>query len=808
MDTLLSDIRFAFRMIKKRKGQSFLAVFALALGIASVTAQFSIVKGVIYNGLPFPNSEKIYHMEWAESESRHDRIEFNVHEFYDIREQQTSFDGISGFYSGTANFKYKDLPNRYSGAFISTNFLNVLEMNPIRGVRFDPDDDKAGKEPVIMIGYEMWEKEFGFSEDTVGTLVSINGTPRRIIGIMEENFRFPLENDLWIPLPLNPLEIPRGGDSMTLEVFGRLKDGVNIDQAHQDLIMIAKRLEVDYPNTNKGYNRFDIKPYVEEYIGPTISTTMHVLLVFAFFVLVLSCGNVANLLLARVAKRGKEMAIRGALGAKQGDIIRQILTESLIISFTGAIAGIGLAFLAIKMLWEMVVPLGVPFWIHFEIDTTVLIFTVFIAVVSAIISGLVPAINSARTNINKMLKDDTRTSTSKGLNIFSGMLVVTQITLSLGLLIPAMFMMDQSSQAQKVEFPWDGNTIMTARIGTFENDYPDPIDRINFFNEYLIKLKNNPSINYAALTTAYTYFNIGQRHVVLPDDNTSEMNEIPMERNTIVSDEYFQVANIALLTGRYFEPEDRDGRRIVIINKSFSEKYFPGESPIGKRFSNEGTPSDKDWLEIVGVVADAHMQGINNTEDDEAGFYMCYSQEGNRFMTIMVNGSKDLSELTNIMRKEMANVDPGIPLYEVASLEQLRQNRIRGNSVFSTMFMAFGIIGLLLAAIGIYGVVSFSVNQRVPEFGVRIALGASRSRIYKLIFWKNTIQLITGTVLGALIAFGFSMALGNEFNGLNPFEAKNYILVTAIMMIIAFIAILIPSTKAGNTDPMVTLQAE
>jgi len=471
--------------------------------------------------------------------------------------------------------------------------------------------------------------------------------------------------------------------------------------------------------------------------------------------------------------------------------------------------GMVLAKIAVSLLWQQVAKVDPPFWMSFDFDIKVFAFTLLAAAAATILAGLVPAWKSSRGDLNAALKDESRSSTSRMMRFFSASLVVFQVSLSLMLLVPAGFMLQEVRERQQISFPFDSVQVFSARIGTFETDYPEADDRIRFFESLRRNLEANPQIQFASQTSSYRFFNSYRADLRIEGIDYSNEKSIPSEHLTYVGPHYFETLNTQLLQGRGFDERDtRESTSVAIVNQSFAAKFFPNENPIGKRISLGDEISDE-WISIIGIAPDLHMQGINSDEKErEAGFYLNYLQEGQRFLTILMRGEGTPAQLEKILREEVQTLDPGLPIYEPFTLAEIKHEETLGMRIFANMFLFFGLIGMLLASIGVFGVVSFAVNQRLPEMGVRMALGALKHDIYRHVFLRNIRSLILGLIIGLVGAYGFATLLANIFEGLDPTRVRVYVIVAVSLVFVALVGIMIPARKAGRVDPCKTLQSQ
>ena len=810
-------------MLKQNVGVSVIAVLALSIGIGLVVTIFSIVNGFIIRGLPFDEPDRLFNLKWDKFEGQEANVlndlRINSFDFNDFQEQQTTFEGLCSFDNSTINIKGDDYARRYNGCSISTNFLDLLRAKTLLGRGFFKDEDLPGADKVAIIGYGIWNKDFYGDANIIGRSVLINSVPHIIVGVMSQEFEFPLNAELWMPR-LNDSSSVTRKNSGKLMVFGRLKDDVTLEEALTELNGIARRLEQEYPESNKGYNSLEIKPYVKAFFGKETVMLFSTMLVAAFMVLLIACANVANLLFARSVLRSKELAIRSALGAKRKRIITQMLTESLIISIIGAVGGFLIAHRALKFLWNylLVVIQGEDFfsWINFDLDWVVLSFVIGLTVLTGLIAGLVPALQASKTDVNQLLKENTRTSSSLRSGRFSKFLVIVQIAMSCTLLIGSGLMLKWMFKMMAVDLPYNPEAILQSRTALFDTEYPNDSDKITFLNTLQNNLIAVPGIEAVALTTTHSEPMAFPRLIEIDGVSYASEGDYPHAQFAGISDSYFNVFGVSILEGRPFDHTDiAESQQVAIVNTIFAEKYWPDQSPIGKMFKARG-PGEKPWLTVVGVAPDLQMEGFNTDTNDGSGFYVPMAQETafmrnitTRHVTVILRGrGEDPMTWLPTVRNELQKLNPNQPLYDSRTIQGAIDHFSHGLKFFSGLFVAFGIAAFFLAAIGVYGVMSFSVNQRTQEMGIRKALGAEPRNIIAMIIKQSSIQISTGIFLGLLFAIALSRILHSIIEDVSPNDITVYSTVIALIVVVGLFSAWIPARLAARVDPMDTLRYE
>jgi predicted permease len=811
MRAALQSLRFGFRMLLKNPGLSVVATLALALGIGLTTMMFSIVYGVVLRPLPFEAAEQLIHLETNDLPHDVQSREVPFHDFLDWRAAQRSFEGLAGFYTGTVNLSGDEKPERFEGAFISANAFELLRVQPLLGRSFREGEDTPQAQAVVLLGHEVWENRYNSDPDIVGKPIKMNGEPATIIGVMPEGFLFPRRHQLWVPLRLDPFKPPRGSDQvMTLEVYGRLRPEVSLDEAQLEFVSIAKRLEQAYPEWNKGIGTV-LKPYADEFIGDQIRALFFTMLGAVFLVLLIACANVMNLLLARTSTRAKEIAVRSALGAGRRRIVAQLLVETLVLALAGALLGMGLAHVGVRLFDVSTAAVeGRPYWVRFDVNPAVLLFVLGVTGLSAFVSGLIPALQASRVDINTLLKDESRGSSSFRLGRLSKALVAAEVALSFGLLIGASLMIRTVINVRNIELPFETAHLFTARIGLFESVYPTEPSRVAFFEGLLRRLRERPEVVSAAVTTTLPVLGSWGFRYELEGVAYPKPEDRPRTQGAIVSEGFFETLGASALAGRVFDARDAaDGPPSVLVNRSFAEKVWPGQDPLGKRLRIPGGDKEPAWLTVTGVVPDLWLQEIDDQDDqDPAGIYLPMPQNVQRFMSLMVLGRGEPNTLASVVREEIAVLDPDLPIYWVRSMDEAIARETWFYNLFGTLFTIFGLCALFLASVGIYGVMSFSVSRRTQEIGVRMALGAQRRDVLGLILRQGAWQLGIGVALGVGLAWGVSRLIQNILYGVEPRDPATFAITAAVLGSVGLMACFIPARRAARVEPMVALRYE
>jgi putative ABC transport system permease protein len=814
MEHLLKDVRHGVRSLARHPGMSALAVLAIAIGIGTVTTQFSVVHGVLLRGLPFPGGDRIAIVQWNVPRNGPLDSEIAIQDFVEMQRQQTSFETLAAFYSGTVNLRLEGgMPVRVHGGYLSSAAFSQLGVQPVLGRDFAAGEDQPGAAPVMLLNHALWQREFAGDPGVIGRTAWANGRPRTIVGVMPAGFSFPGEEEVWLTLSHDEALAPRGRTMVpSLAPFGRLRSGVDADRAAAELSSIAHRLAEAYPETNRDYTSVKVQPFVDRFTEGEVAVILWAMLFAGFLVLAVACANVANILFAQAAKRTKEFAVRSALGASRRRLVAQMLTEGLALSVIGAVLGIGLAHLGNRAIWGMVEKLQPPFWMRFEIAPPVLFFVVGITLFTTLLSGLVPALHASRADVNSTLKDDTRTGTSLLFGIFARILVIVQIAFSGALLALALLMAKSSFDGRSIKLPFEPAEIFSARIALFDTDYPTETDRARFFQRLGDALAADPGVGVAAYSGNYRFFGSGRGPVRLDDGSAYESEkDMPRVRREIIGGDYFTLLNAPLLEGRMFTAADYElgAPRVAIVNTTFARRFFAGRSALGARFAQSRAP-DSPWITIVGVAPDLHMQGVDPDPDDGSGYYVPFSMEAPRFMTVLLRPrvGGDPATMATLLRRVLQPLDANLPIYEAVTLDKNLDEQLRGFDIFSSIFAGLGVAALLLASIGVYGVMSFAVAQRRQEIGIRMALGASGPMIMRMVFTQGGRQVAIGLGCALVLAVGLGWVISRSLENVSFTDVRIYACVVVVLGAVGLLAILNPARRAAAGSPLQALRED
>ncbi|MFN2541937.1 MAG: ABC transporter permease [Chthoniobacterales bacterium] len=832
IDSFRQDVRVGLRVLFKEKSFCVLAVLVLGLGIGGATTQFTVVNAIVLRGFSFPHPEQLMSVGLIDPKATDQNNNFGVgniptaQDYEDLKAAQKSFSKMAGYLSGsTINLTYKNTPQRYTGAYITEDLFKIVGVSPVMGRDFTAEDNKPGAEKVAILGDEIWRRDFGADPNIVGQSVRINGKAATIVGVMPPNFKFPFSDELWTPLynefPPRPRgELRIGASNAAPAVMGRLNPGVNLDQANAEFIALARRLAEDNPKTNQNYTSANVQPLLNTFTGVQLRQIVWAMLGAVILVLLIACVNVMNMQFGRAALRAKELAIRGALGATRWRLVRQMLTESLVVAVFGAVAGVLLAYWAVDLLARAVqaAPFPPPYWWQFTIDGRVLAFTLIITLLATVVSGLVPAFLSAGANAAEIMKEGGRGNSSRLVNAITRVLVVGQIALTAALLIAATLQIKSIRNQTHLDYGYDENAVYAARMALMEGAYPSEDARREFFQRAVRSLRANPQFESAAMTDRFQMTFAGGGQYEVDGQNYLTDRDRPRCNFESVSDQYFATLGLKILEGRDFTVDDNDSKQpVAIVNASFARKYWGNQSALGHkvRIFNPGQPQP--WRTIVGVVPDTLMQGPFDQQAETAGFYMPLlgATPAAQFCTIVVRprAGQKAETLGPALSRAVAELDSNLPVYFPGTPARFHHEILSGNRLIATLFSIFGIVAFVLSAVGLYGVMSFSVNQRTQEFGIRMALGADAARIFRMVMTQGAWQLAIGLILGAggialLLGVVAAAALKNILFKVNALDPTIYLAVAGLLTLVAAISCFVPARRATRVDPMIALRYE
>jgi putative ABC transport system permease protein len=811
MESLWRDVRYGVRVLIKSPGFTLVSVIALALGVGANTAIFSVVNSVLLRRLPYRDPSSLV-MVWENNRARgRAKNVVSPADFFDWKEQNSVFEDMAMFLDFRFNLTGVSDPEELPGQIATVNLFSVLGVSAEFGRTFAPDENQRGRDNVVVLGHNLWERRFGGDREIIGRDIGLDGEKFQVIGVMPDGFQLYVKQgsligkpvDLWLPMTYGPGARVRAGRAWMS--IARLKPGVTLDQARSDMDSIASRFEEQYPDFNKGWG-VTLVPIMEEFVGD-IRTPLLILLGAVGFVLLIACSNVANLLLARASSRQKEIAVRTAVGAGRWRIIRQLLAESLLLSLAGGSAGLLLAMWGTELLLALSPKdlLGID---SIGLDRRVLLFTTVVSLLTGLIFGMAPALAASRTNLNETLKEGGRDSMSGRRNRrIQDTLVVVEVALALVLLIGSGLMIRSLWRLQSINPGFDTSNLLTARLLLPQSKYSKASQRTAFFEELVDRLKLLPGVRSATAIDVLPLAGPGSAtDFTIEGKPKPAAGEVPICDVRVVEPNYFDVMGIPLIQGRTFtERESTEATHVVIINQIMADQYFPGENPIGKRLGIDMMdpiiPS-----EIVGVVGDARYEGLQR--DARAMAYWPHPELARSFMTLVVRADSNPLAVTAGLRKEVQAIDKDQPLADVRTMDELMGNSIARIRFSAVLLAAFATVALVLAAVGLYGVMSYSVVQRTHEIGIRMALGADRGRVVAMVLRHGMSLATAGVAVGLGVSWALTRFLSSLLYEVSATDATSFAGVAFALSAVAFAACLIPARRATRVDPIVALRCE
>ena len=809
MESLIKDIRYAVRGLRKRPGFTLIAILTLALGIGANTAIFSVVNAVLLRPLPFTDPDRLA-VIWEEASfagfPRNTPAPAN---YFDWKKQNQSFEDMAATASTSFNLTGDGEPERVAAYRVSSNFFPLLGVQPIKGRLFTTEEEGSGANKVALISYELWQSRYGGESAVINRDIQLNGEKFTVLGVMPQGFQF-LEREvrLWVPLSFTQEEAANRNGHY-LSVVGRLRPGVSISQAQSDMSLVAARIGKDFPNeTFNGQLGAVVLPLHEQIVGESRKSLL-VLLVAVSLVLLIACANMAGLLLARAVSRKREIALRAALGASRLRVVRQLLTESVLLSSVGGILGVILAILSFTFLQKLI-PEQMALGTSLNLDVRVLLFALLISAVTGILFGLVPALQAARVDLNDALKQSSSRTTGSA-KLRSSM-IVFEVALSLvllvgaGLLIQTLFRLFNQYSSLKPD------NVLTMRTILPLTKYEDPAKRASFYEAVLDRVAHLPGVVSAGYATSVPLAWKGGTSGFYPEGLTEAIPGLAFDANhRQVSPDYLRTMNIQLVTGRYFTAQDNE-RSVpaVIINETMARQYWPGGSAMGRRIKLGAPNDDTPWLEVVGIVKDVRQMGLD--APIKAEMYLPYRQVKThpwflpRDLAIRTTGNP--LALVSSVRHAIREVDPDQPISNVATMSELLGEEAGQRRLGMIMLVAFAVLALLLASIGIYGVLAYFVSQHTNEIGVRLALGATPRNILLMVIKRGMILTLLGVAFGLASSIVLTRLMSSLLFEVQALDPLTLVSVPILLVAAALLACAVPARRAMKVDPLVALRYE
>jgi putative ABC transport system permease protein len=821
MTNLIQELRYAIRTLVKQPGFTIVAVITLALGIGANTAIFSVINGVLLRPLPYPVSSELVFV--TERDQQMKRLFIAWPNYLDWRTQNQVFQNIGVYNRDSYNLIGFGDPQRLFAGQVSADFFPTLKVNPALGRNFRHDEDQPGGPLAVILSYGLWQRTFGGDANIVNRAISLSDRSYTVIGVMPKGFEFPARAEIWVAAGQLSGGWQHRNNHPGLYAIGRLKPGVTIEQAQADLSRIAASLESEYPQTNHGHGVATVS-LLENTVGD-INRSLWILFAAALLVLAVACTNVANLMLVRASARNKEFTIRSALGASRIRLARQLLVESLMISLCGSLAGLLLAQWLISALTASTNN-NVPRATEINIDSRVLIFTATCSLITGLLFGLLPSWRAGRTVLQNALKESGR-GVGPGRQRTRSVLVATQMALALILLIGAGLLLRSFYQLTRVDPGFAHDNALTFTVSLPEAKYPRLEQRSDFYQRMLEQLRTSPGVQSAALSSGLPFGGSSWRTgFVVEGQSIPSANDAPLLEAYAVSPDYFRAMGIPLRAGRFFTDQDNrqhltgrdlrnfdDGARLVfglnaiVIDEEFARRYWPNENAVGKRIRlapvDEGSP----YLTVVGVVGRVNMDRLN-VESNRVQGYFSSLQFPMSNMAVVIKSPADAGQLTSLARAGVQAVDPQQPIFNIRTLDRIRSDSLAPERLNMMLLSLFAALALVLAAIGIYGVISYAAAQRTHEIGVRMALGARPRDVLSLVARQGMTLALIGVVIGLAGAFVLTRLMTQLLFRVSTTDALTFICVPLLLFLVAAVACFIPARRATKVDPLVALRYE
>jgi putative ABC transport system permease protein len=806
MQFFWQDLRYGFRTLLRNPGFCAVAILALALGIGPNTAIFTMVNAVLLKPLPVPEPNRVVMIWGTLLKSGFDQMPVSAADFLEWKRQAHSFDQMSAAFAIPEyglNVSGAGDPERVPAALASREFLPALGITPVAGRNFLPEEDRPGGPAAVLISHAFWQRRFHSDPTAIGRTLTVDAIPRTIAGVVPHELGELVAADLWLPTAIDPSNPER--QNHQFGVVARLKPGVTVAQARAEMTVIARRLESAYPATNTGWG-VTLFPMAEMFTG-RIRPVLLILLGAVGLLLLIACANLANLLLARAATREREIAIRGALGAGRRRIVRQLLTESLVLALAGGALGLALAAWGVRLM-RGVVPGMFPLLQHMRVDLPVLAFTFGISILTGLLFGLVPAWKSSRTDLNTTLKEAAgRSESAGGSHRIRSFLLASEVALAVLLSVSAGLLLRSFMRVTDVNPGLRTDHILTMNLSLPEVKYDTPLKRANFYKNLIECLDALPGVRSAGavmflpLRVSLLSFRVGVNSFAIEGRPPVSQDQQPLADFRMATPGYFNTMGIALRQGRLFDQhDDLDAKRVALVNEAMVRKQFPRENPLGKRIVM-GQP-----LEIVGVVADAKLYGLDAPV--EPAIYVPHMQRPSDSMGVVVRTAGDPAAMAPAVRGEILKLDPEQPVSNVRTMETVLADSLMLRRVSMLLLTIFALLALTLATVGIYGLTAYSVSRRTHEIGLRVALGASQSQILRLVVGRGLATSLIGAGIGVAAAFELTRGLSGMLYEVTATDPVVFAGVPLLLVAVSALASYVPARKATRIDPLVALRYE
>ena len=804
-------MRYALRVLRRSPGFTAIALLTLALGIGANTAIFSFVSGVLLKPLPYKDPQSIV-LVW-EKPPGGDRNGISTLNYLDWKNQNTVFEAMAAIHWGSLTLTGAAEPEELPGARVSAPFFAIFGVRAALGRTFASEEDQSGKSQVVVLSHRLWENRFGADPKVLGRTLTLNGKPCTVIGVLPAHGPFDRSwAQLWLPLAFEPGDMTR--DYHWLSSYARLKPGVTLKQSQTAMDTIGAHIAEAFPESNKGWG-VTVERFEDQLVGQQLRRSLYVLLAAVGAILLIGCANLANLSLARGTAREREIALRASLGAGRWRLIRQLLTENLFIAFAGGLLGLGVGYGMMRGLTWLMPPYSLPSEADVSIDLHILLFTLAISLLTAILFGLAPAIHATRVDLTASMKEGGRSATSgAGRARLRGALIVSEVALAFILLSGAGLLINSFFRLQQVDTGFSSTKVITAGLPIPRTRFPQPEPLLQYLRLIRERVRAVPGVREVAFTNALPMegWGDGMPFLIAGRETVDRANR-PACFYKRVSGSYFSTLRIHLVRGRTFTDRDTQGAPpIIVINESMAKRYFKNEDPIGQRiliqkllYGQPGLGSEIAW-EVVGIVSDEQTGGLGDRKS--AGIYVTFDQSPTNDVSMVLRAAIDPETLTPAINRAIHEINKDQPLSDVKTLDRIKSETVANDRLQTMLLTTFAALALLLAAIGIYGVISYSVTQRIHELGIRAALGASRGGLLALVIRRGMALALGGLALGLAGSLALTRLLGSLLYDASPRDPVTLTAVAAVLAGVALLACYIPARRAASVDPMVALRYE
>jgi putative ABC transport system permease protein len=809
-DEMFQDLRFGLRMLLRKPGFTLIAVFTIALGIGANTAIFSVVNAVLLRSLPYPNAKRIVAIQEISNEGK--RVQVTPANFLDWRAQNTVFEHLSAILTRGSNLAGDDGADRINLAVTSADFFDVFGAKPERGRLFLPEDEIAGHTPIVVISHALWQRRYGGDSGVVGQAITLDGASYTVAGVAPKGFQYPDKTEAWLPpVRLAPAITPTMDVTQVrglgfLSAVALLKPGVPLQQAKDEMEVITARLREQYPETNN--NRFNRVVGLHEHLVGDTSTVLWLLLGAVCFVLLIACANVANLMLVRATARQKEIAIRTALGASRLRIVRQLLTESVMLAITGGALGLLLAWRGVDLLTRLL-PKDFPRLQDINLDLKVLGFTILVSLITGVVFGFAPAWQVSRGDVHESLKENSRGSSGGVRNKLRSLFAAAEVALSLVLLVGAGLLFRTFLQLQSVNAGFDAHGVMTMKLSPSGTNFKGDPPFIAYYKQVEERLRSIPGVEAAGAINTLPLAKGPTLAFRIEGRPQLSIDQWPHGNYRCVSPDYFRALSIPVVQGRAFEErDDASHPLVVLINQAAADNNFAGENPVGKRIGFGGTDRNNQpvWFQIAGVVA--NVRSIELQEEPLPEVYFSFLQDSFSEMSFVIRSQIEPARLAAAAREVVQAVDRAQPVGEIRTMENIVSESVTQPRFNLTLLGIFGGIALILSAAGIYGVTSYTVTQRTHEIGIRMAVGAKEQDVLRLMMRQGIKPAVIGLAVGLAAAIGLTRLMKSLLFGVSPTDPLTFGALALVLLIVSLLACYVPARRATKVDPMIALRYE